>query len=45
MVIVAVFALLAVIALLGLALGSEDTRGSSTDPRDDPRIWWALARR
>lgn len=45
MVVVAVFALLAVIALLALAASSEDTRGPSTDPRDDPRIWFTLARR
>jgi len=44
MVIASVFALLAVISLLSILLGSEDSR-SSTDPRDDPRIWFALARR
>ncbi len=44
MVIVAGFAFLALVALLSLLLGADDPR-SSTDPRNDPRIWFALARR
>lgn len=38
------FAFLALVALLSLLLGADDPR-AHTDPRNDPRIWFALARR
>ena len=44
MVFAVVFVLLAAISVLSLLLGTEDPRGSA-DPRNDPRIWFALSRR
>ncbi len=44
MVIVAVFALLALFSFISIALSAEDPRGHS-DPRDNPLLWVALGRR
>ena len=44
MVIVAVFALLALFSFISIALSAEDPRGHS-DPRDNPLLWGARARR
>ncbi|MEW6224216.1 MAG: hypothetical protein AB1627_06275 [Chloroflexota bacterium] len=44
MVIVAVFALLALFSFVSIVLSAEDPRGHS-DPRDNPLLWVALGRR
>jgi hypothetical protein len=44
MVIVAVFALLALFSIISIVMSAEDPR-RSTDPRDNPLLWATLARR
>jgi hypothetical protein len=44
MVIVAVFALLALFSFISIVLSAEEPRGQN-DPRDNPLLWATLGRR
>lgn len=44
MVIVAVFALLALFSIISIVMSAEEPRGSS-DPRENPLLWATLGRR
>lgn len=44
MVLVTVFALLALFSIISVVMGAEDPKRSS-DPRDNPMLWATLVRR
>jgi hypothetical protein len=45
MVIVAVFALLALFSIVAILTSAEEPRGSELDPHDNPLLWAAIVRR
>jgi|OpeIllAssembly_1097287.scaffolds.fasta_scaffold1113955_2 hypothetical protein len=45
MVIVAVFALLALFSLVAIMTSAEEPRGSHVDPYENPLLWAAIVRR